>query len=121
LVVPKLPSYQRILFVGNGLGMLPRLFAHRGFQALVIDFSEVANHFCRQNPDGDRLKYNFFSQSMGAWFIELQRLSDEQIRQVLDPQFVPGGSVDYTTADVFECHFAEAHFDAIVMQNMAEH
>jgi hypothetical protein len=114
-------GYQRILFVGNGLGMLPRVFSHRGLQSQVIDFSEVANQFCQRNPEGELLAYRFFNAELSGLFIQLQRLSMEQIQPVLDAQFMPGGSVDYLTEDVFECHFPEGHFDAIVMQTFAEH
>jgi 2-polyprenyl-3-methyl-5-hydroxy-6-metoxy-1,4-benzoquinol methylase len=113
-------GYQRLLFVGNGLGMLPRLFAHRGMQAVALDFSQVANEYCRRDPDGDRLKFRFF-RGVGSFYLQLQSLKEVHLRKALDPVFVPGGSVDYLTEDVFECHFPEAHFDAIVMQNLAEH
>jgi len=41
-------GYRRVLIVGNGISIMPRMFHHAGFETYALDVSSVATTFASE-------------------------------------------------------------------------
>jgi SAM-dependent methyltransferase len=105
-----------VLFVGNGISLLPRLFAHAGFHAVALDISAVASDFSRSHSLIDGALARFYATADAS-----RRLSREATSQAIHQAHADGGSVEILTADVLRWNPGEAAFDAVIAQNVVEH
>lgn len=90
----------RLLFVGNGISLVPWAFAHAGFRAVVLDVSPVAtDYLARTTIDEEQLRSFFrLNELVGKpSFHELHR---------------DGGSVEVVCGDMLDSQFAPGPFDA---------
>jgi hypothetical protein len=128
---------QRVLCAGNGISVLPYMFAHRGFGVAAVDVSNAATEFARAHPPEEKYFLRFFTLGL--------RLSEpvadsaappgdrrtasatrrshrlEQMRQAIQEAHRPGGGLDFTTSDLFSYEPGEGSFGAAILQNVAEH
>jgi SAM-dependent methyltransferase len=116
---------RRVLFAGNGITVLPYLFAHCGLQAVAVDISSVATDFAAQHPPEEALFLDFFSETSpqrhaGSADI-LPHFDPEKTRQAMHDARRSGGSQEFLREDLFTYEPGDGAFGAIVMNYVAEH
>ncbi len=93
---------QRILFVGNGISLLPRAFAHAGFDVVALDVSRVATEY--------GFAYVPSSAEMALFF---QLDEGDNRGNFVDRYHRPGGHVVYSCGDLFDDGVEPGPFDLI--------
>lgn len=88
---------RRILIVGGGISLEPRMFAHAGFEVVALDVSEVATTCARD-----------YTPSAEDWRFLFQLIAMMRARSRRE-----GGSVTYISGDMFDHAVAPGPFDAI--------
>ncbi len=119
-------NLRRVLFVGNGVSVLPYLFAHAGFEAFALDISPVAVEYSVANPPAETYYLQFFGPAPSILHYEPNPVEHlglarvERLRQKLNEAKRDGGSVHFEVASLFEFE-PERLFDAVVCVNVLDH
>lgn len=95
-------GYRRLLIVGNGISIMPRVFHHAGFETAALDVSSVATKFAGEyTPTEQDWKIAFQIDEHGEVGEQYARFARE------------GGSLDFVCGDMFDPAVTPGPFDII--------
>ena len=104
-----------VLFAGNGISLLPRIFAHMGCRSLAVDIAPNAIEFAAQDDLTERHLHYFFGQGPFPVFLH------EEVTRATAQAHREGGSVEFVLGDLFSAGSGKDVFQMAVMQNLMEH
>ncbi len=95
-------AYRRVLVVGNGVTLIPRMFCHAGFETVALDISAVATDFARE-----------YQPTAEDWRLLFQRDEDGNIGNHRERFARQGGALEFVCGDLFDTDVAPGPFDLI--------
>lgn len=112
---------KRVLFGGNGLSGLPYFYRHRGFDAVALDISSVVTKASRSIPPDEMDWIHFFGrQSLTPLTHQESKDMRERAAEAIPLEKMPGGSLEFVTADLFQWDPGNETFDAIILQQVVD-
>ena len=95
-------GYRRVLIVGSGISIMPRIFRHAGFKTEALDVSSVATKFASEYTPTEKDWNTVFQID------EHGEVGEHYARFARD-----GGSLDFVCGDMFDPAVTPGPFDVI--------